>query len=101
MNLRKKNVFDLTYDDIEEVGHFLDIEFLPEQSSIDGGAAAAFKNFVHWRRPSEFFKGEYQLFLDQIEPDDIHQGILGDCWLMSALASLAERPGLVTRIFQT
>ena len=36
-----------------------------------------------------------------IEPNDIRQGALGDCWFMCALAALAEFPPLITRLFET
>lgn len=46
-------------------------------------------------------KGKIDVFCKSIEPDDIAQGDLGDCWYLSALSSLAERPYLVQRLFIT
>lgn len=41
------------------------------------------------------------LFQGKIEAQDILQGQLGDCWLLAAMATLAEREGLINRLFLT
>lgn len=83
-------------------GNFTDPFFPPYHDSIFRGAKDARLNAaVVWRRPSEFFRGPFDIFVDNIEPNDIKQGMLGDCWLMCALSSLAERPELVRRLFVT
>lgn len=82
---------------------FVDLSFPPVQSSIESGAAKPFKQ-LPWGRPRMYVKPELQaqirLFRDGICPGDVEQGELGDCWLMCALATQAESPAAVMRMFR-
>ncbi|CAD7954100.1 unnamed protein product [Amoebophrya sp. A120] len=42
-----------------------------------------------------------QLYQDGISATDILQGQIGDCWLMAAMACMAERPGAIDNLFLT
>jgi len=78
---------------------FVDQEFPPQQSSIaKSGNPLPIKEVV-WRRPDDFLGGKYALF-DGIDPSDINQGMLGNCWFCCALSSLAEFPAYIQRIFE-
>jgi len=89
---------------MEEYGqeNFIDPHFPPRDISIFNVVEEEYpyKFIVEWRRPHEFMDNP-QVFEDDIDPNDIKQGILGDCWFLSATASLAERPGMVRRLFIT
>lgn len=41
------------------------------------------------------------IFDDKIQPDDIKQGYLGDCYFLAALAALAEKPSRIFNLFLT
>ena len=42
-----------------------------------------------------------QLFEGAIEPNDLCQGAVGDCWLVAAFACASEFPHVIRRMFQT
>ena len=51
-----------------------------------------------YKRSTDIFS-DPQTFKDDIHPDDVRQGRLGDCWLMCALSACAEFPGLIKKLF--
>ena len=84
--------------------NFVDVEFPPVESSIYPATEGKPFGEIVWKRPKDFMDakdGPMEVFDKKIEPNDIKQGQLGDCWFMCALASLAEMPYLVERLFIT
>jgi hypothetical protein len=53
-----------------------------------------------WARPTETFTNKSYAVWKNIDPSDMTQGELGTCYLLSALSSLAEIPGLIHRLFE-
>lgn len=84
--------------------HFVDPSFPPDDSSIydkTNMSKYPLDEVAVWKRPSEFMRGRPRLFEYGIDPNDIRQGVLGDCWFLAAISSLAENPALVRRLFIT
>ena len=84
---------------------FMDKQFPPDQSSLVGKKTPkdydrSFDKYGY-SRPEKIFAGEddYVLF-EKIEPSDILQGGLGDCYFLVCLAGLAEYPPLIGRLFE-
>lgn len=81
-----------------------DPDFPPQASSlynpkIDEVDRNAFDSFT-WKRASAIYNPLY-IFEDGVEPNDINQGQLGDCYYLAALSSLAEFPERVQNMFVT
>jgi calpain-15 len=58
------------------------------QPAHDDGPAKRFEN-IQWIRASEIFD-DPQIFVDGVNPNDIKQGMLGDCYYLACLSSMAE-----------
>ena len=43
--------------------------------------------------------GKLQVFFNEVSPSDIKQGLLGDCYFLSVLSVLAEKPSRITKLF--
>ena len=87
-----------------DIDHFIDPSFPPDDTSIwnvTSNAPCPLQEKPVWKRAKDFMENTPQLFLDGIEPNDINQGALGDWWFLASIASLAENPALIRRLFIT
>ncbi|XP_064786837.1 calpain-5-like [Oncorhynchus masou masou] len=50
-----------------------------------------------WKRPRELCK-DPRLFVDGISTRDLHQGSLGNCWMVAATSCLASEPSLWKKV---
>uniref|UniRef100_A0A8C9YCV4 Si:dkey-19b23.13 n=1 Tax=Sander lucioperca TaxID=283035 RepID=A0A8C9YCV4_SANLU len=50
-----------------------------------------------WKRPGEICK-DPRLFVDGISTRDLHQGSLGNCWMVAAISCLASEPSLWKKV---
>jgi len=78
---------------------YTDASFPANDSSL---GSLAGKHNVEWVRALELRSTHANgaaLIRDGIQPSDVGQGALGDCWLLAAAACLAEFPGLLRNLF--
>lgn len=67
---------------------FTDSSFPPNEKSL--GIIPDVPRDCKWERLSKILPNA-KLYVDKIEPKDVIQGSLGDCYFLSALAALAEK----------
>lgn len=81
---------------------FIDPDFPHDDSSI-GCSATKFRcdKAEKWIRARMLGDPTEAVLFDQVKPQDIDQGGLGDCWLMAALACMAEYPTKLKNLFDS
>lgn len=92
---------------------FIDKKFPPEPSSLindwNSNDPDVLENKEEWKkiewiRATEIpelndDEGQLKVFADKIEPNDIKQGGLGDCYFLSVLSCTAERQKRIRKLF--
>ena len=53
-----------------------------------------------WKRITQI-PGTWKVFEGEIEMEDITQGVLGDCYFLTALSALSNYPYLIKSLFRT
>lgn len=95
------NSIDAALTCIAEGCRFIDKEFKPCQESIARSFEPS-RPVMAWQRPQQYLPphlvDSIALF-NKVEPNDIDQGALGDCWFLCAMSCLAEFPELIEKLF--
>ena len=55
---------------------------------------------IEWKRMTEIFPNPV-MYSDGIDPGDVSQGILGDCYFLAVLSSMAEFPDRIKAMIET
>ena len=102
---------DKVYNDIMEFCRvnkqsFIDDSFPHSNKSIGDLSKLERKSIqITWLRPEKIYTKDGRAMPWNIfyapHPTDIEQGLLGNCWFLSALAVIAERPEILERIVLT
>jgi len=75
-----------------------DVSSILDSDMPEHPMAARWSKFS-WKRPGEFYgEGKFSLY-EKVSPDDIKQGLCGDCYFLAGLSALAENPERVGKIF--
>eukprot|EP01065_Artemidia_motanka_P005508 TRINITY_DN12651_c0_g2_i1.p1 TRINITY_DN12651_c0_g2~~TRINITY_DN12651_c0_g2_i1.p1 ORF type:complete len:820 (+),score=278.50 TRINITY_DN12651_c0_g2_i1:70-2460(+) len=103
--LKKEKQKQFTAEDIAKICErngqkFVDLTFPPNRESLFREWETGMKDTM-WQRPSDYLSEGLSpaLFVGAVEPADIDQGSLGDCYLLSAIACLSEFEPMVLQIF--
>lgn len=75
---------------------FVDIEFPPTSSSLFLDPEKTHAEII-WKRPGELVENPC-LFVEGASPNDVTQGILGNCWFVSACSALTHNQGLLDTV---
>ncbi|RNA29984.1 calpain [Brachionus plicatilis] len=78
---------------------FVDDKFPANDSSIFKFENVVFEE-IYWKRPHEIVQ-DPQFIVNKIEPSDLNQGAVGNCWLIAAASCVLSSPELTERTIPT
>lgn len=85
--------------------HFVDDEFRPTNESLGSNIN---ENVTKWVRIFDIkctcvddLNRSWEVLSSTVSPNDVQQGQIGDCWLISALSLISERPKMLEDILLT
>ncbi|EGR27039.1 hypothetical protein IMG5_202770 [Ichthyophthirius multifiliis] len=90
---QKLNEYENTFNQIPENQKFTDPQFKPSIEVLNNKPGQ-----FQFKRASEIYE-QFDIFDLSIEPNQIQQGILGDCYLISSIISLSEKPEMCIKLF--
>uniref|UniRef100_A0A914MW76 Calpain catalytic domain-containing protein n=1 Tax=Meloidogyne incognita TaxID=6306 RepID=A0A914MW76_MELIC len=78
---------------------FIDSEFPPSNESLflDESRWSGADLEIEWKRPGEIVD-DPRLFVEGASPFDVTQGILGNCWFVSACSALTNSEALLCKV---
>lgn len=76
--------------------NYTDTDFPPNAKSLGEHHDSRGRKIV-WKRISDITKN--CVFFQSIDPNDIMQGNLGDCYFLSSISALAEVPDRIRKMF--
>ena len=85
----------------ESSGIYLDKEFPEVPTSLNLDPTKFQNREIIWQRPLNFLQKNLLTVYDEINPLDVQQGALGNCYFLAALSAIASRPSFIQRLFQT
>ena len=98
---------EIDYQAVIDAGEdWIDPNFPPETSSIVDEHMRMTRRMrrwskLTWMRPKDVYGENNFRIYEEPGPNDIKQGMCGDCYFLSSLSSLAEYPDRIKRIFIT
>ncbi|XP_048885837.1 calpain-5-like isoform X1 [Brienomyrus brachyistius] len=92
---QNQNYYKLKRDCLRQGVLFQDPLFLPTAQSLF--YRRSLPPGLTWKRPRELCK-DPRLFVDGISTRDLHQGSLGNCWMVAATSCLATEPSLWKKV---
>ena len=91
--ISKNNVNHKVPNINKKTSQFKDDGFPTSKKSLETQSSQANDNCT-WKRSKEFLDNP-QLYSNDINPSDVEQGMLGDCYFLCSLAALAQYPSLI------